>query len=33
MKVFEIKLKVFLLQDIEVKYTQTKIAEFIDKGF
>lgn len=33
MKVFEIRLKVFLLQDIEVKYAQTKIAEFFDRGF
>lgn len=33
MTVFEIKLKVFLLQDIPVNHAQTKIAAFLDKGF
>lgn len=33
MTVFEIRLKVFLLHDIEMKHAQTKIAAFLDKGF
>ena len=33
MKVFEIRLKIFLLQDIHISHIQTKIAAFLDKGF
>jgi len=33
MKVFEIRLKIFLLQDIHISHIQTKIASFLDKGF
>lgn len=33
MKVFEIRLKIFLLQDIHISHIQMKIAAFLDKGF
>ena len=33
MNVFEIRIKIFLLQDIPVHQAQTKIAAFLDKGF
>lgn len=32
MKVFEVRLKIFLMKDIELEQAQTKISDFIDKG-